>query len=455
MTTTDLFDPLLLNKYNISGPRYTSYPTAPAFSDNIPATLLADAAATSARDLSLYIHIPFCHSLCYYCGCSKIITRHQDKADRYLDYLEIEIQRRAPAFKNKTVREIHLGGGSPSFLTQAQHTRLRDMLFSHFSVARKPQMSVEIDPRRFEKADLSHLFALGYNRLSIGVQDVDYQVQQAINRVQSTAHIAALIDHARLLGFSSINIDLIYGLPHQTPETFRQTLSATKAMTPDRVSLFSYAHLPSRFAAQRKIRDEWLPGPADKLALMKQAIESLTDYGYIMVGMDHFALPDDDLAKARQAGQLHRNFQGYTTGAELDLLGLGVTAISAMGNTYGQNPKDLNTYYRILDEQGQLTEKGICLSQDDLIRRDVIMALMCNLTVDFSDIEGRYGIDFSAYFRDELEQLAPFVKDEVLHFDEQRIVVEEKARLFIRIIAMTFDAYLNQHQHVTRYSRVI
>lgn len=452
----DLFDPALLRKYNINGPRYTSYPTALEFTDISDNAILNKAAQQSgSTEISLYVHIPFCHSLCYYCGCNKIVTRHQDKADRYLDYLEKELELRADILKHRTLVQLHLGGGSPSFLTEAQHSRLRDMINRVVAVAPNCEMSIEIDPRRTTNAYLTHLGALGYNRLSIGVQDIDYRVQEAINRVQSTAHIASLVDHAKTVGFSSINLDLIYGLPHQTTETFATTLAAVKAMSADRVSLFSYAHLPSRFAAQRKIHDDWLPTAEMKTALMKLAVSSLTQAGFIMIGMDHFARRGDELAIAQASGTLHRNFQGYTTRNDLDLLGVGVSSISAIGNTYGQNPKTLNDYYSALDGNRPLTVRGYTLTQDDIIRRDLIMSLMCNLQVDIPAFEKKHNIAFVRYFEDEIQQLIPFINDELLTIDDTGIHIASRARLVIRVICMTFDAYLKQTQHLNRYSRVI
>lgn len=455
MTQPDYFATPLLNKYNVNGPRYTSYPTALEFTSQIACDVLEQASQDSDRDLSLYVHLPFCHSLCYYCGCSKIVTRHQDKADVYLDYLEREANQRRAVANGKTVTQLHLGGGSPSFLTPEQHSRLIQILRDNFAFAEHAVQSIELDPRTINTRYITHLSTLGYTRASFGVQDVDYHVQEAINRIQSTQHIAALVAHARETGFSSINLDLIYGLPHQTCETFATTLAATKAMMPDRISLFSYAHLPDRFAAQRKIKDEWLPPSSLKLALIKQAISNLTDYGYVMIGMDHFALPDDELAKAKAEGQLHRNFQGYTTGATLDVLGLGMTAISAIGAAYGQNPKTLNDYYHVIDSGKPLTQKGCSLNRDDEIRREVIMSLMCNLMLDIKAISQRFGIRLFDYFSDEINALTPFVEDGIVKIDQNHIYVSDNARLIIRVICMTFDAYLKPAQPMMRYSRVI
>lgn len=456
MSISELFDPARMQKYNINGPRYTSYPTALEFGDITHATPVEHALEQSiATSVSLYIHIPFCHSLCYYCGCNKIVTRHNDKADRYLDYLAKEMAMRSNAFVGRKVEQIHLGGGTPSFLSERQQTRLMTLIKANFEVAEDAEVGIEIDPRRVTPQYLKHLSSLGYNRLSIGVQDTDYNVQEAINRVQSTSHIAHLVDYARAVGFKSVNLDLIYGLPHQTPETFASTLAAVKAMQPERISLFSYAHLPSRFAAQRKIKDEWLPKAAEKTALMKQAMESLTKIGYELIGMDHFALPDDELAIAQRNGELHRNFQGYTTRGDLDLLGLGVSSISAVGNAYLQNPKTLNDYYGQLDAGEELATRGVFLSASDLLRRYVIQQLMCNLSLQFAAVENRFAIDFTHHFDVELEALKEFEDDGLLEITPQGITVFPSARLFIRIICMTFDAYLRETAHQHRYSRVI
>ena len=327
--------PSILSKYNINGPRYTSYPTALEFhSEFTDVDLIQAIDSSERRDLALYLHIPFCHSLCYYCGCNKIVTRHRDKADEYLDFLLKEIENKARYFDTYRVSQLHLGGGTPSFLTQAQFNRLVKALKSHFVFEDDAEMGIEIDPREVELDLLDRLRALGFNRLSFGLQDTNLEVQQAIKRVQDTEFVAELMTRGRALGFSSINLDVIYGLPHQTAERFARTLEDVLALNPDRVSLFSYAHLPARFAAQKKIKDEWLPNGEAKLALMLAAIETFTSRGYVAIGMDHFAKPTDELAQAQASGLLHRNFQGYTVKGNCDLLGLGVSAISAIGHLF-------------------------------------------------------------------------------------------------------------------------
>lgn len=456
MQTTQFFDNALLNKYSTSGPRYTSYPTALEFSDQFGDDEFIQAIENSQNnDLSLYIHIPFCHSLCYYCGCNKVVTRHRDKADTYLDYLAQEIASRAPLFKNYTVRQLHWGGGTPSFLTHKQITKLVSLLKERFNFAQQVEMSIEIDPREIEMNLAEHLWQLGFNRLSLGVQDIDEKVQKAINREQSTEFIEQFIAHAKGVGFQSINVDLIYGLPHQTVETFTRTLNKAHEMDVDRISLFSYAHLPSRFAAQRKLRDEWLPNTQEKFALMKLAIETLCGFGYDFIGMDHFAKPNDELSIAQKNGSLHRNFQGYTTKGNCDLLGLGVSSISAIGNSFSQNIKDLTPYYQAIDKQGHAQVKGIRLTQDDIIRGDVIRELMCNLYVDKTAINQKYNIDFNHYFADDLPLLDTFINDKLVVNNDSEIIVDQKARLLIRIICMSFDAYMKQHINQQRFSRVI
>jgi len=456
MQATQFFDNALLKKYNTSGPRYTSYPTALEFHDKFQHDHLVQAIEASPnRELSLYVHIPFCHSLCYYCGCNKVITRHRDKADTYLEFLAQEIASRAPLFKDYTVKQLHWGGGTPSFLRHEQITRLVELLKEQFTFADQVEMSIEIDPREIEMNLAEHLYSLGFNRLSIGVQDIDEKVQQTINRVQSTEFIENFIAHAKKVGFKSINIDLIYGLPHQNIETFTRTLNKAHEMDVDRISLFSYAHIPSRFAAQRKLRDEWLPSVDEKFALMKLAIEKLCGFGYDFIGMDHFAKPEDELSIAQKAGNLHRNFQGYTTKGGCDLLGLGVSSISAIGNSFSQNTKDLQDYYKAIDTQAHAHVKGVSLSSDDIIRGEVIRELMCNLYVDKNKINQKFAIDFDEYFSEDLPLLQTFINDGLLSNTTNEIRVDQKARLLIRNICMSFDAYMKQHLNKQRFSRVI
>ncbi len=456
MTDLAFFDPRILEKYNTSGPRYTSYPTALEFNSQFTNQDFTDAIEKSnTTDLSLYIHIPFCHSLCYYCGCNKVVTRHADKADDYLDYLLQEIKYRASSCSNKVIRQLHLGGGTPSFLSKEQLTRLIVCLKQHFDFAQNAELGIEIDPREIKTDLIDHLYHLGFNRLSIGVQDTNPKVQKAINRPQSFGFISDLIARAQTVGFKSVNIDLIYGLPHQTISTFTQTLEDVKVLNPDRISLFSYAHLPSRFAAQRKIRDEWLPNAIEKFALMKLAIQQLSEQGYDLIGLDHFAKPYDELALAQQQGKLHRNFQGYTTQKDCNLVGLGVSAISKIDNVYSQNHKQLKDYYQAISQQSQAVEKGLLLSKDDKIRQYVISELMCNLSVDKQQVETLFDIEFESYFADALKSLVVFENDQLVCNTQQQINVAPKARLLIRNVCMSFDAYMKNHLNQNRFSKLI
>ena len=453
---TSIFDPTLIKKYNTSGPRYTSYPTALEFSPELPDNPLHKAALTSAGEgLSLYIHIPFCDTLCYYCGCNKMITRHKDKADRYLNYVEKEIELNKASFKNQPVKQCHLGGGTPSFLSKAQIARLMKMLRINYRFSNDCEISIEVDPRGVESDYLDHLHDIGFNRISIGVQDVDETVQKAINRVQSTEHIKALVVHAKTIGFKSVNLDLIYGLPHQSTDSFARTLDVVADIDPERISLFSYAHMPTRFAAQRKIKDQWLPSPHTKFGLMRQAIEYLSANGYDLIGMDHFAKTNDELAIAQREGTLHRNFQGYTTQENLDMVGLGVSSISFIGDWYLQNSKTLNSYYASLDRGELSIEKGVGINSDDAIRRAVIMSLMCNLSINKRAIEMDFEIEFDRYFAEEISCLGTFKSDNLLFEDAESIHVAPHARLLVRNIAMTFDAYLGLAKNHQRFSRVI
>ncbi len=456
MQVDQFFNEKLLNKYNTAGPRYTSYPTALEFHDEFSENDFIKAIENSPnKELSLYIHIPFCHSLCYYCGCNKVVTRHRSKADTYLEYLAKEINSRAKLFQGYTVKQLHWGGGTPSFLTHEQITRLVNLLKQQFTFAEKVDMSIEVDPREIELNLAEHLYSLGFNRLSIGVQDIDKKVQEAINRVQSTEFIEKFIAHAKSVGFKSINIDLIYGLPHQTIETFTRTLDKAKEMDVDRISLFSYAHIPTRFASQRKLRDEWLPSINQKFALMRLAIEKLCAYGYEFIGMDHFAKPDDELSIAQKDGKLHRNFQGYTTKGNCDLLGLGVSSISDIGNVYSQNVKDLKTYYHSIETNQYALEKGIALTQDDIIRGDVIRELMCNLFLDKTMINQKYNINFDDYFLNDLPALSTFIEDGLVVNKKDSIMIAPQARLLVRNMCMSFDSYMKKHINMQRFSRVI
>lgn len=451
-----LWDHNLIRKYNQSGPRYTSYPTALEFNEvynNDDFIMAAERYPT--RPLSLYVHIPFCHKLCYFCACNKVITRHQHKADIYLDYLEKEIRTRSALFSKRTVTQIHWGGGTPTYLTEEQSDRLMSMLRNHFTISENAEISIEMDPREIELSMLDHLRKIGFNRISMGVQDFNKEVQKAINREQDEQFIFDLMHHARELGFQSTNLDLIYGLPLQTLDSFMFTLQKVIEVNPDRLSVFNYAHLPTRFAGQHKIKQEMLPSPETKLSILQNTIEFLTSSGYKFIGMDHFAKPDDELAIAQANGVLHRNFQGYTTQEECDLLGMGVSAISLLGDTYAQNQKELKSYYADIETRGIALNKGLVMTREDCLRRDVIKALICNFKLKFAVIEQQYQINFKQHFTEDLALLAPLVEDGLLSIDDEGITVSSKGRLLIRNICMCFDTYSRQQAKRQQFSRII
>ncbi|WP_314885958.1 oxygen-independent coproporphyrinogen III oxidase [Aggregatibacter segnis] len=451
-----IWDLALIQKYNQSGPRYTSYPTALEFNEQYTnEDFIAAAQRYPTRPLSLYVHIPFCHKLCYFCACNKVITRHQHKADIYLDFLEREIKERSTLFTNRVATQVHWGGGTPTYLTEAQSARLMQMLRDHFNIADNAEISIEMDPREIELSMLEHLRNIGFNRISMGVQDFNKDVQKAVNREQDETFVNALLMRARELGFQSTNLDLIYGLPFQSVESFMFTLRKVIELNPDRLSVFNYAHLPSRFAGQAKIKDWQLPKPETKLEILQKTIETLGSAGYKFIGMDHFAKPDDELAIAQQNGVLHRNFQGYTTQEECDLLGLGVSAISLLGDTYAQNQKDLKEYYTAVDTNGIALHKGLAMSEEDCLRRDVIKQLICNFKLAYAPLEEQYNIDFKQHFAEDLALLAPLAADGLLDIGDEQIVVSAKGRLLIRNICLCFDTYSRAQAKQQQFSRII
>ncbi|MFC0119346.1 oxygen-independent coproporphyrinogen III oxidase [Pseudoalteromonas xiamenensis] len=456
MINLPIWDDSLINKYNISGPRYTSYPTALSLESGYSQKdLQAAINGSSSKALSLYIHIPFCHQLCYYCGCNKIITRHQSKADVYLDYLEKEIAAKAPLFQDYRVEQLHLGGGTPTFLTDEQMTRLILILNNSFSFSNEAQRGIEIDPRSLAPNMMRRLHELGFNRVSFGVQDFNDDVQAAVNRPQQVEEVLAVLNEARTLGFKSINMDMIYGLPFQTVESYRKTIEQLIALSPDRVSVFNYAHLPDRFAAQRKLKETDMPSAADKLTIFKQTLQQMTHAGYQFIGMDHFAKKEDELAIAQNEGHLHRNFQGYTTHGECDLLGLGVSSISQIGHMILQNEKDLKPYYQAITDNQCAISKGITLHRDDEIRAAVIKQLICHFELDKPTFEAQFDIRFDEYFAEAITALQPLVADGLVEVNETNIKVTRSGNLFIRIICMCFDAYLQSQVKNTQFSRVI
>lgn len=455
MTQMIEWDQALIQKYNISGPRYTSYPTALEFHENFDEVAFLRASQRYPnRPLSLYIHIPFCHRLCYFCGCNKLVTRQQHKADDYLAALAVEITSRARLFGNRIVTQMHWGGGTPTWLNKRQITQLINLLRQHFNFSEQAELSIEIDPREIELDMLDHLRSAGFNRLSMGIQDFNKDVQEKVNRVQDETMIVELIAHARHLGFTSVNLDLIYGLPMQTPESFAFTLRKVVALVPDRLSVFNYAHMPNLFAAQRKIREADLPDAEQKLAILQHSVTFLMAQGYQFIGMDHFARPEDELAIAQRQGQLHRNFQGYTTQGGNDLLGMGVSAISMIGDSYAQNQKVLKSWYAALKQHKTALWRGLSLTADDCLRRDIIKTLMCNFSLNFAD----FATDtqhFTDYFAEDLALLAPFINDGLVECNDKGLLVTMKGRMLVRNICMCFDIYLRQKARMQQFSRVI
>ena len=464
-THTLAFNTDLLRRYDRPGPRYTSYPTAPQFHAGFGENELRDVVASSNGDpiprrLSLYVHVPFCASPCFYCGCNRIITRDAARGEAYLARLYREIALTAGLFdRDREVIQLHFGGGTPNFLSPAQLGEVVGTLRSHFrfSDARDRDISIELDPRFVNAREIAELAEIGFNRASFGVQDFDPEVQAAVNRIQSVEETRAVVDACRANGFRSVNIDLIYGLPKQNRAGFERTLEVVAAMRPDRVAVYGFAHLPELFKPQKQIVAADLPDAETRLALLQLAIERLTDAGYVYIGMDHFALPDDELAMAQARGGLHRNFMGYTTHADSDLVGLGVSAISHIGDSFSQNPRDLPSWQAALDAGRLPVFRGMRLDADDQLRADLIQQLMCQGEIPVAALERRHAIDFADYFADALEQLLPLVEDGLVRIEEERIVVTSRGRLLLRNIAMCFDRYLSQPAAIAtpRFSRAI
>ena len=458
-----VFDRPLYEKYDVPGPRYTSYPTAPHFHSDFDAGQYVAVARASnddpvPRPLSLYVHIPFCHSLCYYCACNKIITRHPEKAEVYLHYLERELALQSPLFdRDRPLRQLHLGGGTPTFLGDRQLWRLMQAIARNFTLppADQREYSIEIDPRAVGTDTMSLLGDLGFNRMSLGVQDFDPDVQKAVNRVQSREQVYTVIEQGRRAGMHSLSLDLIYGLPYQTIASFDATLDEVLAIRPERLSVYNYAHLPERVKAQRMIDADTLPSPEHKLGMIEHTVRKLTAAGYVTIGLDHFALPDSDLARAMADKTLQRNFQGYSTHAECDLIPVGMTAIGMIGQHYSQNHGDLRSYYAALDGGRLPVVRGCKLDFDDRLRRTVIERIMCRSWVEFSDIEGLFGIRFDDYFEPELAALAPLQADGLLRVENDGILVLPTGRLLLRNIAMVFDRYLREQPAQVRYSRTV
>ena len=463
------FDARLIRKLDRLGPRYTSYPSADRFHNEFSGRQYGQAVMQrkllgNRRPLSLYVHIPFCQSVCYYCACNKVVTKDRSRAAEYLDFLSREIEMHAALLgSGKTssqlpLSQLHLGGGTPTYLNHAQLEHLLAVIQKFFPFAPDAQgeFSIEVDPRTVNPERIAQLRQLGFNRLSLGVQDFDPDVQKAVHREQGVEETLALIEAARRHGFHSVSVDLIYGLPLQNVISFNRTLSTVIDAAPDRIAIYNYAHLPERFKPQRRIAVEQLPSPDTKLDLLKLCIKRLTEAGYVYIGMDHFAKPNDSLAVAQRQGRLHRNFQGYSTFADSDLIAVGASAIGAIGATYSQNEKELPAYYERLNAGELPIARGLVLSHDDLLRRTVIHTLLCHFELNLSAVEAAFGIDFCQYFSNELEQLKTFEEEGLVSLEQGWLMVSVKGRLLIRNIVMVFDRYLQQAQAtLAKYSRTI
>jgi oxygen-independent coproporphyrinogen-3 oxidase len=457
------FDAGLLARLAKSGPRYTSYPTADRFAESFGYRDYLQAVAGlrtrgASKPLSLYLHIPFCDTVCYYCACNKIVTKNREKAATYLGYLKREIEMQGMLFAGMNeLEQLHFGGGTPTYLSDAQMADLMAHLRRWFRFApdEAGEYSIEVDPRTVSTERVHSLRRQGFNRISLGVQDFDLEVQKAVNRVQPELETRAIIDAARAAGFRSVSIDLIYGLPKQTPATMAQTIDKVIAASPDRIAVYHYAHLPHLFKPQRRINEADMPSSEDKLAMLSLCIERLGAAGYVYIGMDHFAKPGDDLAIAQQQGRLHRNFQGYSTHADTDLVSCGVSAIGAVGATYSQNVKTLDAYYDLLDKNELPVARGVRLSMDDLLRRSVIQKLMCQFELSIPAIEQAFPIVFAKYFAPELEKLAQLERDGLVTVDREWLSVTNKGRLLIRNVCMVFDRYLAERVAGPRHSQTI
>jgi oxygen-independent coproporphyrinogen-3 oxidase len=451
----------LIRRLDKNGPRYTSYPTADRFHDGFNAKNYQSWMAKRDSDgvskpLSLYFHIPFCNTLCFYCACNKIITKDFSKAAIYVDYLIKELGLQADLLGGKRrVEQLHFGGGTPTFLSNDEIRKLMGAIRERFELVEDGEYSIEIDPRKVSDETVALLGEMGFNRISIGVQDFDPEVQKAVNRIQSEEETLQVIKAARANGFKSVSIDLIYGLPKQNLAGFKATLDKVIAAGADRLSIYNYAHMPTLFMPQRRIHEEELPAPQLKLDILSLAVKTLTDAGYVYIGMDHFAKPDDELAVAQRQSRLHRNFQGYSTHSDCDLIAIGVSSIGKIGPTYSQNHKELEDYYAALDKNELPIKRGLELNQDDLIRREIIQALMCHFELTKADFARDFKIDFDQYFAREINELAEYEQEGLLEMLPETIRVTPKGRMLIRNICMVFDVYLREKQQRTRYSKVI
>ena len=450
-----------LKKYDVSGPRYTSYPTADRFveaftHDAYMLALEQRRAIAATQPLSIYVHIPFCESLCFFCACNKIVTKHHERSAEYLRYLNREIDLHIEHLgAGQTISQLHLGGGSPTFFSDEELAELMSILKRNFVFSPSGEYSIEVDPRTVNEQRLKHLAGLGFNRLSFGVQDFDPEVQKAVHRIQPAEQVFSLVEAARRYHFESVNVDLIYGLPMQTPESFKRTLAQVVELRPNRIALYGYAHLPERFKPQRRISEYELPAAADKISMLGSALKAFIDAGYVYVGMDHFALPDDDLAIAKRQGRLHRNFQGYSTQPDCDLISLGVSAIGRVGGTYSQNAKTIEEYYDHLNHGRFPVVRGLALSRDDIVRRAVIMAIMCQGALQYESIELAYMLDFKKYFADEMLALKALEKTDMLVLEEDGLQVTDTGWFFVRAVAMVFDKHLQTDRNRARFSKIL
>ena len=452
----------LLKKYDQPGPRYTSYPTAPYFHEGIGYKeyvdhIIRDNNTIENKDLSLYFHLPFCDTLCYFCGCNMMVTRNQDKIDRYIDYIEKEIYLLKQYIDtDRKIMQLHWGGGTPTHLTPQQIRRLGGIIRDNFEFKDDAEVGVELDPRELTFDHMKALQEMGFNRCSMGIQDFDPKVQQTVNRIQPEDITRQTVEWSRELGFKSINLDLMYGLPFQKTSSFSKTIDKVVSMDPDRFAVFNYAHLPKMIKHQRLIKEEWIPPREEKLNLLKLSIDKLSDAGYIYIGMDHFAKPDDELTIAMENGTLYRNFQGYSTHAGINLFALGITSISMLSNTYMQNFKNLKEYYDLIDKDQLPLMRGIILNEDDIIRREVITELMCNFRLRKDKIEKKFSINFDSYFEEPLKQLESLKKDGLIETQHDQLIVTNIGRLLIRNIAMNFDAYLmKKEKDKPQFSRTV
>ncbi|MBN1406927.1 MAG: oxygen-independent coproporphyrinogen III oxidase [Calditrichaceae bacterium] len=452
----------LLKKYDRPGPRYTSYPTAPYFHEGVGVEVFEthlknDDQALANKDISLYFHLPFCDTLCYFCGCNMMVTRNRQKIETYIDYLEKEMALlKSKISPERKIVQLHWGGGTPTHLSPEQIRRLGRLIQKYFDFKDTAEVSVEIDPRELTRDHMVALKEVGFNRCSMGVQDFNPKVQKTVNRIQPEDLTRQTVGWAKELGFESLNLDLMYGLPYQTVDTFEKTIDSILNMKPDRLAVFNYAHLPQMIKHQRLIKDEWLPSPDIKLQLLKLSIEKLTSNGFVYIGMDHFARPEDELTLAMKNSTLYRNFQGYSTHAGINLLAVGITSISMLSDLYVQNYKTLDEYYRKLDEGEIPVMRGVELNEDDQLRREVITELMCNFRLQKEKIESKYKIEFDSYFADALKALKQFEDDELVELAGDQITVTTAGRLLVRNIAMNFDFYLKQKEkNKPQFSRTV